>query len=80
MRTCWKNTASAALFSNVANMATTFDPTALTPPNLAELLTKSGTKKITVADIKIDIAAGAPTNSDGTLNFVHYTAWLISLA
>ena len=23
-----------------------------------------------------DLAAGAPTNADGTLNLVHYAAWL----
>lgn len=61
-------------------MATAFDPTALTPKHLAELLAKTATKKITPADIQIDIAAGAPTNADGTINLVHYTAWLISLA
>jgi len=26
--------------------------------------------------VEEDIAAGAPTNADGTLNLVHYGAWL----
>ena len=26
--------------------------------------------------IEEDVRAGAPTNADGTLNLVHYTAWL----
>jgi len=24
-----------------------------------------------------DVLAGAPTNADGTLNLVHYAAWLV---
>ena len=27
--------------------------------------------------IELDIAEGAPTNADGTLNLVHYAAWLV---
>ena len=27
--------------------------------------------------IREDIAEGAPTNADGTLNLVHYAAWLV---
>jgi len=26
--------------------------------------------------IEEDLAAGAPTNADGTINLVHYAAWL----
>lgn len=26
--------------------------------------------------LEADIAAGAPTNADGTINLVHYAAWL----
>mgnify|MGYP006307374949 CR=1 FL=1 len=26
--------------------------------------------------LEADLAAGAPTNPDGTLNLVHYAAWL----
>ena len=31
---------------------------------------------VTVENIREDIAAGAPVNADGTLNLVHYAAWL----
>lgn len=27
--------------------------------------------------LEADIAAGAPTNADGTINLVHYAAWLV---
>ena len=26
--------------------------------------------------LEADVAAGAPTNDDGTINLVHYAAWL----
>ncbi len=26
--------------------------------------------------LEADLAAGAPTNADGTINLVHYAAWL----
>ena len=26
--------------------------------------------------LRADLAAGAPTNADGTVNLVHYAAWL----
>ncbi len=52
-------------------------PAALAVADLARLLTRVGAKPITEAMITADIAAGAPTNPDGTLNIVHYGAWLI---
>jgi len=30
--------------------------------------------------LEADIAAGAPTNADGTINLVHYGAWLNAVA
>lgn len=52
------------------------NPQALTIPQLAELLTKSGRTKIAPASIAADVAAGAPANADGTINLLHYAAWL----
>ncbi|MEM8738075.1 MAG: hypothetical protein AAGG38_06305 [Planctomycetota bacterium] len=40
-------------------------------------LLKSAGAKVTRTLIKADIADGAPTNDDGTINLIHYTAWLI---
>jgi len=29
-----------------------------------------------VETVRADLAAGAPTNADGTMNLMHYAAWL----
>lgn len=52
------------------------NPAALTTEQLAELLTKACGRKLAPATIHTHVAAGAPTNADGTLHLVHYTAWL----
>jgi hypothetical protein len=49
----------------------------LTPEKMAELLQASGAEHVTAAAVQADIAAGAPTNADGTLNLIAYTAWLV---
>jgi hypothetical protein len=53
------------------------NPTALSIQNAAMVLTKTGGQTVTEAMIREDIAEGAPTNTDGTLNLVHYAAWLV---
>lgn len=55
------------------------NPNALDARALALVLTRAsgGRSPVTEAEIRRDIAAGAPTNADGTLNVVHYAAWLI---
>ena len=53
------------------------DPAALSIADAALLLGKVGGRRIDEATIRADVAAGAPTNADGTLNLVHYTAWLV---
>ena len=49
----------------------------LTIEDAARLLTAVGGQAITVEMIGSDVVAGAPTNIDGTINLVHYTAWLV---
>ena len=51
--------------------------TALTPAQAAKILAATGARRITEAMVRADIEAGAPTNADGTVNLVHYTAWLV---
>ena len=46
------------------------DPMALTLEQAAKLL---GVGREMLED---DVTAGAPTNVDGTINLVHYAAWL----
>jgi hypothetical protein len=53
------------------------DPKALTPAEMATLLTKAGGQPIGVASVKADVKAGAPTNKNGTLGIVTYAAWLV---
>lgn len=50
--------------------------TALTPAQAAKILAAAGNRRITEAMVRADIEAGAPTNADGTVNLVHYVAWL----
>jgi len=50
--------------------------TALTPTQAAKILAAAGNRRITEAMVRADIEAGAPANADGTVNLVHYAAWL----
>lgn len=58
-------------------MAKTLDAGALTVKDLSKLLTARGAKLATVKNIRKDIKAGAPVNPDGSINIVHYIAWLV---
>lgn len=53
------------------------NPAALPLRDAARLLAKVGEAALTDTMLQADIDAGAPTNSDGTLNLVHYAAWLV---
>jgi len=56
---------------------TTPSLTGLTVAQAAKVLSATGGRRITEAELRADIDAGAPVNSDGTINLVHYTAWLV---
>ncbi|MEO0513575.1 MAG: hypothetical protein AAF108_11905, partial [Planctomycetota bacterium] len=43
----------------------------------AKVLSRMGGKPVTAAMLEADIDAGSPTNPDGSINFVHYAAWLV---
>ena len=51
--------------------------TALTAEQLTKVLSAAGGRRITEEMIRADIEAGAPVNSDSTVNLIHYTAWLV---
>jgi hypothetical protein len=53
------------------------DPTALPLGAAARLLAKVGAAAITEEMLQQDVTSGAPRNGDGTLNLVHYAAWLV---
>jgi len=49
----------------------------MTPAETALLLSRASGTPLTEEMIRKDLADGAPTNADGTVNLVHYTAWLV---
>ncbi|HMQ16651.1 MAG TPA: hypothetical protein PKC49_11820 [Phycisphaerae bacterium] len=53
------------------------NPAALPLADAARLLSAAGGQRITLDMLEADRAAGAPANGDGTLNLVHYAAWLV---
>ncbi len=53
------------------------NPQALRLEDLARILSASGPNPVTVEMLQADVADGAPTNADGTLNMVHFAAWLV---
>ncbi len=53
------------------------NPAALSVTDTARTLTRVGGRPITEAMIERDIEDGAPTNADGTINLVHFAAWLV---
>jgi hypothetical protein len=52
-------------------------PTALSVADAAKVLTKAGGRPVTEAMLREDLDAGAPVNPDGTINLLHYAAWLV---
>jgi hypothetical protein len=53
------------------------NPAALAVADAARVLSRLGGQQIPEAALRGDVDAGAPTNSDGTINLVHYAAWLV---
>jgi len=51
--------------------------TALTIPQVAKVLSAAGSQMINEQMVRQDIDAGAPVNPDGTVNLIHYAAWLV---
>ena len=53
------------------------DPTRLEVVQLARLLSAASGGRIDAEKIAADVTAGAPTEDDGRIHLVHYTAWLV---
>ena len=53
------------------------NPAALGVADAARVLSRIGGKPVTEEMLRADIDAGAPTNASGTINLVHYAAWLV---
>jgi hypothetical protein len=56
---------------------TPLDPNRLPPEQAAKLLSAAAKVRVPVEQIAADLEAGAPQNADGTINLVHYAAWLV---
>jgi len=67
----------AAMPDNVSIPPPGIKVTALPLADLARLLSKSAGRTVPVETIRRDVEAGAPANTDGTINLVHYAAWLV---
>jgi hypothetical protein len=50
--------------------------TALSVADLARLLARAGARSVSEEMIRRDLESGAPANANGTVNLVHYAAWL----
>ena len=59
------------------NIGPSLNPAALTPEDAARLLSRVSGQVVSVAMLDVDREAGAPRNADGTINLVHYGAWLV---
>ena len=53
------------------------DPNRLTPEQAAKLLSAAAKIRVSVDQIREDLEAGAPRNADGTINLMHYAAWMV---
>jgi len=53
------------------------NPAALPVADAAMVLSRAGGSPVSEEMLRADIDAGAPTNADGTVNLVHYAAWLV---
>jgi len=51
-------------------------PASLDIDDVVRLIRASGSRHASAERVRADIDAGAPTNIDGTVNLVHYGAWL----
>lgn len=51
------------------------DPSRLTIQQAAKILSAAYRERIEIEKLRADFDAGAPTNEDGTINLVNYTAW-----
>ena len=53
-------------------------PSALSVPDAVKVLQAAGSRFVTEDIVRADIRSGAPANPDGTINLVHYAAWLVA--
>jgi len=52
------------------------NPMALSPNDAVKMLKAVGSRRVSNDAIRQDVDRGAPQNGDGTINLIHYAAWL----
>ncbi len=52
------------------------NPAALSVDQVSRVLSRMGGRQVTEQMVQQDVRDGAPSNPDGTINLVHYGAWL----
>jgi hypothetical protein len=67
----------AAMSGDASTPSPGIKVTALSLADLAKLLSKSAGRTISPETLRRDVDAGAPVNQDGTINLVHYAAWMV---
>jgi hypothetical protein len=63
--------------SSQARTSPQLNPAAMPVADAARLLSRASGRHVTEAMLRADIETGAPTNPDGTIDLVHYAAWLV---
>ena len=58
-------------------MPNRLDPSALSLNDAVKVLQAAGSRHASEDTLRADIGSGAPTNPDGTIDLVHYAAWLV---
>jgi hypothetical protein len=53
------------------------DPNRLSVEQLVKLLSAAYRERVDAEKVQQDLETGAPANPDGTINLVHYAAWLV---
>ena len=53
------------------------NPMALSLADLAAMLSRFSTEPLTEDMLEDDVADGCPTNPDGTMNVVQFSAWMV---
>lgn len=58
-------------------MPNKLNPASLSIEDAVKVIRAAGAKHVSEEKLRGDIESGAPANPDGTVNLVHYAAWLV---
>jgi hypothetical protein len=61
----------------MSNGKSPIDPNRLTVEQAAKLLSAAAKIRVSTEQIMEDLEAGAPRNAEGTINLMHYAAWMV---